>query len=141
MSRSASWASSSSATDSSPNTVSRIVESAGQSVLPIGRPPKTRNGARPMPKTGRSAVSLFAVVSLAVPMAAVPVQAETVTVTARRANVRRAPDLKSEVVASVAAGTVLQVEGKEGDWYKVRLEPAAGGRARTGDVSASLVKA
>jgi hypothetical protein len=65
--------------------------------------------------------------------------AETVTVIARRANVRAQASAMSALVATVQSGTRLTVEGREGDWYRVRL-PAGVGSAPTGYVLSALVK-
>jgi uncharacterized protein YgiM (DUF1202 family) len=65
--------------------------------------------------------------------------AETVRVVAARANVRERPDLKSPVIAGVRSGTILQVEGREGNWYRVRLEGPTRRGGRTGYISAALV--
>lgn len=40
-------------------------------------------------------------------------------VTAQTANVRSEPDVTAPIVARVAAGTLLEAEGREGDWYEV----------------------
>jgi len=65
------------------------------------------------------------------------VAAEAVRVVARRANVRQSPDLTSRVLVTLEAGTILQVEEREGDWYRVRLDGSE--PARVGYVSATVV--
>jgi SH3 domain-containing protein len=49
--------------------------------------------------------------------------AGSVRVTATRANVRAEPNEKAAVVSQVTAGTVLELKGVEGDWYRVQLPP------------------
>ncbi|MGD8536814.1 MAG: SH3 domain-containing protein, partial [Candidatus Aminicenantes bacterium] len=44
-----------------------------------------------------------------------------IRVKVRRANVREQPSMESEIIAVVKRGRILQVEGKEGEWYLVRL--------------------
>lgn len=53
----------------------------------------------------------------------------TVRVTAARANVRSAPNQKSSILARVPAGTVLQLQAVQGEWYRVQLPGS--GAART----------
>jgi hypothetical protein len=54
------------------------------------------------------------------------VAAETVKVKVKLANVRRAPDVESPVVSVVPEGTSLEVLGREGDWFKVKLAQGTG---------------
>src|SRR4030066_352900 len=63
-----------------------------------------------------------------------------VRVTARRANVRAATDLKSEVVGQVKKRAVLQVDAKEGDWYLVRLPLKLEGYSLPGYIHKSVVE-
>jgi outer membrane protein len=63
-----------------------------------------------------------------------------VRVVARRANVREKPSLKSDVVGEARRGMVLQVDGKEGEWYKVRLPLKLEGYALPGYIHQSLVE-
>lgn len=50
-----------------------------------------------------------------------------VEVTASMANLRQGPSLESPVVAQLPKGTVLEVLGQEGDWYRVRwTDPVKG---------------
>ena len=53
----------------------------------------------------------------------------TVRVTAARANVRSAPNQKSSILARVPAGTVLQLQAVQGDWYRVQLPGSGSSRA------------
>jgi uncharacterized protein YgiM (DUF1202 family) len=63
-----------------------------------------------------------------------------VRVIARRANVREKPSLKSDVVGEVRRGMILQVDGKEGEWYKIRLPLKLEGYALPGYLHQSLVE-
>lgn len=47
----------------------------------------------------------------------------SVRVTASRANVRAEPNEKAAVVSQVTAGTVLELKGVDGDWFRVQLPP------------------
>jgi len=47
----------------------------------------------------------------------------SVRVTAPRANVRAEPNEKAAVVSQVTAGTVLELKGVEGEWFRVQLPP------------------
>ena len=44
-----------------------------------------------------------------------------VKVRVRKANIREKPSMDGEIIAVVNRGRVLQVDGKEGDWYLIRL--------------------
>jgi len=44
------------------------------------------------------------------------------------ANLRQGPSLQSPIVARLPKGTVLEVLGREGDWYRVRLTDPVRGR-------------
>ena len=55
--------------------------------------------------------------------------AGSVRVTAARANVRSAPNQKSSILARVPAGTVLQLQAVQGDWYRVQLPGSGSSRA------------
>ena len=63
-----------------------------------------------------------------------------VKVVSRRANVREKPSLKSDVLGVVNRGMVLQVDGKEGEWYKVRLPLKLEGYSLPGYIHQSLVE-
>lgn len=63
-----------------------------------------------------------------------------VRVKARRANIREKPSLKSDIVAQVRRGRILQVDGKEGEWYRVRLPLKLEGYALPGYVHQSIVE-
>lgn len=52
-----------------------------------------------------------------------------VRVTAARANVRSAPNQKSSILARVPAGTVLQLQAVQGEWYRVQLPGSGSSRA------------
>jgi len=54
------------------------------------------------------------------------------------ANIRQRPDIGSEVIRQVPQGTILLAEGKEGDWYLIRLETQKG-EVITGYIHESLV--
>lgn len=47
-------------------------------------------------------------------------------VKAQTANVRSEPDASASIIAKVAAGTLLEVEGKEGAWYEVTVNDNSG---------------
>ena len=65
-------------------------------------------------------------------------QAIRVKVTAEQANLRERPDIGSAVVQQIPEGTVLQADGKEGEWYLVRYALDDGG-VRAGYIHESLV--
>jgi len=65
--------------------------------------------------------------------------ADTVRVVSVEANVRLQMDPASTVVAVVKAGTVLPIERRDGNWYRVRL-PAEQGLERVGYIQASDVE-
>lgn len=44
-----------------------------------------------------------------------------VRVKVRKANIREKPSIDGEIIAVVSRGRVLQVDGKEGEWYLIRL--------------------
>src|SRR5687768_8974347 len=85
----------------------------------------------------RGPLALVLLLSLGAATAA----AETVTVIASRANVRAEPSAMSAIVTSVESGTRLLVEGREGDWVKVRLPDTVTASSRTGFILAALVRA
>jgi len=63
-----------------------------------------------------------------------------VQVIVRMANVRENPSLKSDVVGRVKRGTILQTDGKEDEWYRVRLPLKLPGYALPGYIHESIVK-
>jgi len=63
-----------------------------------------------------------------------------VRVIVRMANVRENPSLKSDVIGRVKRGTILQTDGKEGEWYRVRLPLKLPGYALPGYIHESIVK-
>jgi hypothetical protein len=52
--------------------------------------------------------------------------AETVRVKVKLANIRRAPDVESPVVTLAPQGTSLEVLGRDGEWYRVKLAQGEG---------------
>lgn len=66
--------------------------------------------------------------------------AQSVRVTSQRANVRLNPSTTSPVIATMPAGTVLDVESREGDWYRVSLPPDPSGFRRIGFLHLSVVE-
>jgi outer membrane protein W len=44
-----------------------------------------------------------------------------VRVKVRKANIREKPSMDGEIIAVVSRGRVLEVDGKQGDWYLIRL--------------------
>jgi SH3 domain-containing protein len=56
----------------------------------------------------------------------------TVRVVADDAAVKIRPNSRSEVMASLASGTILEVLDREGDWYWVLLHPSAHGTREAG---------
>jgi outer membrane protein W len=63
-----------------------------------------------------------------------------VRVISRRANVLEKPRLKSDVVGSVKRWMLLQVDEKEGEWYKICLPLKLEGYALSGYIHQSLVE-
>ena len=63
-----------------------------------------------------------------------------VRVIVRRANVREKPSLNSEIVTQVTRGRILQVDGKEGEWYLIRLPLKLEGYALPGYIHQSIVE-
>lgn len=54
------------------------------------------------------------------------------------ANVRSEPDASAQIVARVAAGTLLEVSGKDGSWYEVTVNDESG-KAVTGYIHNTVV--
>lgn len=63
-----------------------------------------------------------------------------VMVKVRRANVREQPKMEGEIIAVVRRGAILQVDGKEGEWYLVRLPLKLEGYALPGYIHESVVE-
>lgn len=63
-----------------------------------------------------------------------------VRVKVRRANVREQPKMEGEIIAVVRRGAILQVDGKEGEWYLVRLPLKLEGYALPGYIHESVVE-
>ncbi|MFC2169864.1 OmpW family outer membrane protein [Acidobacteriota bacterium] len=63
-----------------------------------------------------------------------------VKIKVRLANIREKPSLKSDTLAQVKRGTVLQVDGKEGEWYSIRLPLEVEGYALPGYIHDSIVE-
>ncbi len=63
-----------------------------------------------------------------------------IRVRVRRANVREKPSLKSDIVAQVRRGRILQVERKEGEWYRIRLPLKLEGYFLPGYLHQSIVE-
>ena len=68
-------------------------------------------------------------------------EAETVRVTAARGLMRAEPNVKSPVVLTVPAGTVLDVTGKSGEWCRVLAPPDRQGTRVAGYILAGQVAA
>jgi len=62
-----------------------------------------------------------------------------VRIRVRRANIREKPSLRSDIIAQVRRGRILQVERKEGEWYRVRLPLKLEGYSLPGYVHQSIV--
>ena len=58
----------------------------------------------------------------------------------RRANVREQPNMEGEIIAVVKRGQILQADGKEGEWYLVRLPLRLEGYALPGYIHESVVQ-
>jgi hypothetical protein len=69
-----------------------------------------------------------------------PVGADSVRVTAAQAAVRLNPAAESPIIGTFKAGTILEIKGKEGEWYGVLLPADAQGLRRYGYVEGSLVE-
>ncbi len=63
---------------------------------------------------------------------AAPGGAESIRIKSQRANVRERPTTQSRVLVTLTAGTVLDIEGREGEWYKVLLPENAVVKRRAG---------
>lgn len=63
-----------------------------------------------------------------------------IKVRVRRANVREQPDMKGEIIAVVKRGQILQADGKEGEWYLIRLPLKLEGYALPGYIHESVVQ-
>lgn len=63
-----------------------------------------------------------------------------VKVKVRRANVREQPNIEGEIIAVVRRGAILQVDGKEGEWYLVRFPLKLEGYALPGYIHESVVE-
>ena len=68
----------------------------------------------------------------------VPAASFKLKVTAEQANIREKPDILSSLLVQVPQGTILEAEGKEGDWFAVRIKQEEGGMI-LGYVHESLV--
>jgi hypothetical protein len=64
-----------------------------------------------------------------------------IRVKVRRANVREQPSIEGEIIAVVRRGVILQVDGKEGEWYLVRLPLKLEGYSLPGYIHESVVEA
>ena len=71
-----------------------------------------------------------------------PGQAETfkIRVIHTEADIFLKPDLKSTILRTVKAGTMLDAEDKQGEWFRVVLPPDESGFSVTGYVHSSLVE-
>lgn len=63
-----------------------------------------------------------------------------VRVKVRRANVREQPSTQSEIIAVVKRDNIFQVDGKEGEWYLIRLPLKIEGLALPGYIHESEVE-
>jgi len=63
-----------------------------------------------------------------------------IRVKVRRANVREQPNMEAETIAVVRRGAILQVDGKEGEWYLVRLPLKLEGYTLPGYIHESVVE-
>lgn len=63
-----------------------------------------------------------------------------IRVKVRRANVREQPSVEGEIIAVVRRGRILQVDGKEGEWYLVRLPLKLEGFVLPGYIHESVVE-
>lgn len=63
-----------------------------------------------------------------------------IRVRVRKANVRDKPSMNGEIIAVVTRGRILQVDGKEGKWYYVRLPLQLEGYALPGYIHQSTVE-
>ncbi len=63
-----------------------------------------------------------------------------IRVKVRRANVREQPSTEGEIIAVVKRGRILQVEGKEGEWYLIRLPLKLEGFVLPGYIHESAVE-
>lgn len=63
-----------------------------------------------------------------------------IRVKVRRANVREQPSKEGEIIAVVKRGRILQTDGKEGEWYLVRLPLKLEGFALPGYIHESVVE-
>ena len=63
-----------------------------------------------------------------------------IRVKVRRANVREQPSIEGEIIAVVRKGRILQTDGKEGEWYLVRLPLKLEGFALPGYIHESVVE-
>lgn len=67
-------------------------------------------------------------------------EVERIRVKVRRANVREQPSVESEIIGVVRKGRILQVDGKEGEWYLVRLPLKLKGFVLPGYIHESVVE-
>lgn len=72
-------------------------------------------------------VALTAGTALAAAAQDAPARATKIKVTAEQANLREKPDIGSSIVQQIPAGTVLEADRKEGEWYFVRYTLEDGG--------------
>jgi hypothetical protein len=68
-----------------------------------------------------------------------PAPAFKIKVTADQANIRDIPDIGSAILQQIPAGTILEAEKKEGEWYMVRFVRDEG-TAAVGYIHESLVQ-
>jgi hypothetical protein len=63
-----------------------------------------------------------------------------VRVKVRRANVREQPSMQGEIIAVVKRGNIFQVDGKEGEWYLIRIPLKLEGLALPGYIHETAVE-
>jgi hypothetical protein len=91
---------------------------------------------KPMTEVRKTLFAAAALLALLVPLLAA--QAFKLKVMAEIANIRRGPDIGTTLLRQVPEGTILESEGKEGEWYLVRF-PGEDGQPLSGYVHQSLV--
>jgi hypothetical protein len=86
----------------------------------------------------RSAGRFLADVCLALLVPLLAAQTVKLKVSAEIANIRRGPDIGTTLLRQLPEGTILESDGREGDWFRVRLTDE-NGRPLSGYVHKSLV--
>jgi hypothetical protein len=74
----------------------------------------------------KKSIVMFLVIALALAGPLLAIEKATLKVKAVSANVRSGPDASAAIIARLTAGTVLEVFGREGSWFEIRVNDGSG---------------